>query len=101
MPRRGTNAMHDYAVTVPEAGETSYLVAPHIVSPFFTATLAFFFVLIMTFPAFPPRLPPNAPFPIRHSLGSLQPSLKVLRPFSLPTRKPYNGTSRRPHSYPR
>lgn len=67
MPRRGTNAMHDYAVTVPEAGETSYLVAPHIVSPFFTATLAFFFVLIMTFPAFPPRLPPNAPFPILHT----------------------------------
>lgn len=31
MPRRGTNAMNDYTMTVPEAGEASYLVAPHIV----------------------------------------------------------------------
>ncbi|EJD06118.1 uncharacterized protein FOMMEDRAFT_119641 [Fomitiporia mediterranea MF3/22] len=33
MPRRGTNAMNDYAMTVPEAGEASFLVAPHIPFP--------------------------------------------------------------------
>ncbi|KAI5119102.1 hypothetical protein M0805_004872 [Coniferiporia weirii] len=30
MPRRQTNAMNDYAMTVPEAGETSFLVMPHV-----------------------------------------------------------------------
>lgn len=32
MPRRGTNAMNDYAMAMPDAGEPSFLVAPHIVS---------------------------------------------------------------------
>ncbi|KAL5528978.1 hypothetical protein ACEPAG_4952 [Sanghuangporus baumii] len=33
MPRRGTNAMNDLAMTVPEAGETTFLVTPHIPFP--------------------------------------------------------------------
>ncbi|THH10003.1 hypothetical protein EW145_g1622 [Phellinidium pouzarii] len=33
MPRRQTNAMNDYAMTVPEANEASFLVMPHVPFP--------------------------------------------------------------------
>ncbi|KAH8117620.1 hypothetical protein DFH11DRAFT_1504628 [Phellopilus nigrolimitatus] len=33
MPRRQTNAMNDYAMAVPDSGETSYLVMPHVPFP--------------------------------------------------------------------